>query len=73
MNRFARLLDDLIFSPSRLAKERLLVDYFTGVPDPARGYALGALTGALDFRHAKPAAPTGRPRWPRRRSRAGAA
>ncbi len=56
MNRFARLLDDLILSPSRQGKLRLLVDYFAKTPDPDRGWALAALTGALDFRHAKPAA-----------------
>ena len=56
MNRFARLLDTLILSPARTAKLRLLVDHFRTVPDPDRGWALAALTGALDFRHAKPAA-----------------
>ncbi len=29
--------------------------YFRETPDPARGYALAALTGSLSFRHAKPA------------------
>jgi DNA ligase 1 len=56
MNRFARLLDALLLSPARTAKLRLLVDHFRTVPDPDRGWALAALTGALDFRHAKPAA-----------------
>lgn len=55
MNRFARLLDDLLFSPSRLTKLRLMSDYFAHVPDPDRGYALAALTGTLDFKFAKPA------------------
>jgi DNA ligase-1 len=55
MNRFARLLDDLLFSPSRLAKLRLMKDYFASTPDPDRGYALAALTGGLGFRFAKPA------------------
>ncbi len=55
MNRFARLLDALILSPSRQGKLRLLVDHFAATPDPDRGWALAALTGALDFRHAKPA------------------
>lgn len=53
MKRFARLLDDLIFSPSRNTKLRLLNDYFASVPDPDRGYALAALTGTLGFRYAK--------------------
>jgi DNA ligase-1 len=55
MNRFARLLDALILSPARGAKIRLLVDHFRSVPDPDRGWALAALTGGLDFPHAKPA------------------
>ena len=55
MNRFARLLDDLVLSPSRGGKLRLLAAHFREVPDPDRGWALAALTGALDFRHATPA------------------
>jgi DNA ligase-1 len=31
-----------------------MADYFRHVPDPERGWALAALTGALSFRHAKP-------------------
>src|SRR6267154_87649 len=53
MNRFAALLDRLAYEPSRNAKLRLLTDYFRTVPDPDRGYALAAITGALSFRHAK--------------------
>ncbi|MGC1108919.1 MAG: ATP-dependent DNA ligase, partial [Methylovirgula sp.] len=54
MNRFAQLLDSLQHEPSRLGKLRLMTDYFRSVPDPDRGFALAALTGALTFRHAKP-------------------
>src|SRR5213083_3050315 len=54
MNRFAALLDRLAYEPSRNAKLRLLTDYFRTTPDPDRGYALAAITGALSFRHAKP-------------------
>src|SRR5689334_11857998 len=54
MNRFAALLDRLAYEPSRNAKLRLLTDYFADTPDPDRGYALAAITGALTFRHAKP-------------------
>ena len=54
MNRFAWLLDRLGYEPSRNNKLRLLVDYFRTTPDPERGYALAALTGALSFPHAKP-------------------
>src|SRR5712672_4654574 len=54
MNRFAALLDRLAYEPGRNAKLRLLTDYFRTTPDPERGYALAAVTGALSFRHAKP-------------------
>lgn len=47
MRRFARLLDDLYFARATSDKQRLLVDYLRTVPDPDRGYALGALTGDL--------------------------
>jgi DNA ligase-1 len=55
MNRFAELLDRLSYTPGRNDKLTLIVDYFRHVPDPDRGYALAAMTGTLDFRHAKPA------------------
>jgi DNA ligase 1 len=54
MNRFAALLDRLAYEPARNAKLRLLAEYFRTTPDPERGYALAAITGALSFRHAKP-------------------
>ena len=54
MNRFAALLDRLAYEPSRNAKLRLMIEYFRETPDPERGYALAAITGALSFRHAKP-------------------
>jgi DNA ligase-1 len=54
VNRFAELLDRLAFEPSRLGKLQLMTDYFRTTPDPERGYALAALTGALSFQHAKP-------------------
>ena len=54
MNRFALLLDRLSYEPGRNNKIRVLADYFRTVPDPERGYALAALTGALSFQHAKP-------------------
>lgn len=53
MNRFAQLLDRLAYEPGRNNKLRLITNYFREVPDPDRGYALAALTGALSFRHAK--------------------
>ena len=54
MNRFAALLDRLAYEPGRNNKLRLMTDYFRGTPDPERGFALAALTGALSFQHAKP-------------------
>ncbi|MGX9391205.1 cisplatin damage response ATP-dependent DNA ligase [Nitrobacteraceae bacterium UC4446_H13] len=54
MNRFAGLLDRLSYEPGRNNKLRLIAQYFHDVPDPDRGYALAALTGALSFKHAKP-------------------
>src|SRR5467141_2257388 len=54
MNRFAELLDRLSFEPSRNNKIRLMTSYFGATPDPERGFALAALTGALSFQHAKP-------------------
>ncbi len=53
MNRFAELLDRLTYEPARNAKLRLMTDYFRSTPDPERGWALAALTGALTFPHAK--------------------
>ncbi len=54
MNRFAELLDRLAYEPGRNNKLRLIVAYLRDTPDPDRGYALAALTGALSFKHAKP-------------------
>jgi DNA ligase-1 len=53
MNEFAELLDRLAYEPSRNNKLRLMADYFRNTPDPERGFALAALTGALTFQHAK--------------------
>ena len=53
MNRFATLLDSLAYEPRRLGKLALLEKYFRDTPDPDRGWALAAMTGALTFKHAK--------------------
>jgi DNA ligase-1 len=53
MNRFAALLDRLAYEPRRLGKLALLEDYFRTTPDPDRGWALAAMTGALVFKNAK--------------------
>lgn len=55
MNAFAELLDRVAFEHSRNGKLRLMADFFRHTPDPDRGWALAAITGALTFRHAKPA------------------
>jgi DNA ligase-1 len=54
MNRFAALLDRLAYEPRRLGKLALLEAYFRDTPDPDRGWALAAMTGALSFKNAKP-------------------
>ena len=54
MNRFAELLDRLVYEPARNSKLRLMTDYFRSTPDPERGWALAALTGELSFPYAKP-------------------
>jgi len=54
VNRFAELLDALLFTPSRNGKLRLMAEYFATAPDPERGWALAALTGELSFPEAKP-------------------
>jgi len=52
---FAELLDRLSYEPQRNEKLALIADYLKRTDDPARGFALAALTGTLDFPHAKPA------------------
>ena len=54
MERFAALLDSLIFTPARNGKLTLMKDYFGTAPDPDRGWALAAMTGELTFRAVKP-------------------
>jgi hypothetical protein len=55
MNRFAALLDRLSYEPGRNAKLRLVAEYLRSTPDPERGWALAALTGALALRTPSPA------------------
>jgi DNA ligase-1 len=55
MNRFAALIDRLAYEPRRNAKIAILAAYLRATPDPDRGYALAAMTGALSFANAKPA------------------
>ncbi|MBI1358931.1 MAG: cisplatin damage response ATP-dependent DNA ligase [Alphaproteobacteria bacterium] len=56
MQSFAALLDRLILTPARNGKLTLLCAYLRDTPDPARGYALAAITGDLSIPSVKPAA-----------------
>ena len=55
MRDFSQLLDALVYTRSRNAKLKLIGDYLKRTPDPDRGYAMAALTGALDLSGVKPA------------------
>jgi len=50
---FADLLERLVFTPARSTKLALLRDWIATQPDPDRGFALAAITGALSFSTAK--------------------
>ena len=54
LNHFAWLIDRLAYEPRRNGKIALMTDYFRRTPDPERGLALAAMTGALSFANAKP-------------------
>src|ERR1700742_4231068 len=56
MQAFAALLERLVLTPSRNSKLMLICEYLRDTPDPARGYALAAVTGDLDIPSVKPAA-----------------
>jgi DNA ligase-1 len=49
MERFAALLDALVYTRGRNGKLELIADYLRTTPDPDRGWALAALTDGLDF------------------------
>lgn len=49
MEAFAALLDALTYTRSRNGKLALIAAYLRHTPDPDRGWALAALTNALDF------------------------
>lgn len=49
MERFAALIDALVYTRSRNEKLRLIAEYLRATPDPDRGWALAALTDGLDF------------------------
>ncbi len=56
MRAFAKLLDGLVYTRSRNAKLKLISDYLRATPDPDRGWAMAALTGAIDIKAVKSAA-----------------
>jgi DNA ligase 1 len=49
MERFAALVDALVYTRSRNGKLALIAEYLRTTPDPDRGWALAALTDGLDF------------------------
>src|SRR5262245_21088835 len=56
MERFAALVDALVYTRSRNGKLALIAEYLRETPDPDRGWALAALTDGLSFAAVKPAA-----------------
>ena len=53
MDDFAKLLSQLILTPSRNKKIDYLVSYFQTTSNPDRGYALAAITRDLSFKQVK--------------------
>ena len=49
MEKFAALIDALVYTRSRNEKLRLIGEYLRATPDPDRGWALAALSDGLDF------------------------
>jgi DNA ligase-1 len=49
MRDFSQLLERLVYTRSRNAKLKLIADYVRDTPDPDRGWAMAALTGAIDL------------------------
>jgi len=49
VERFAELVDRLVYTRSRNAKIALIAEYLRTTPDPDRGWALAALTGEMDL------------------------
>ena len=53
MEKFSKLLESIIFSPSKNKKILLLKDYLRQTQNPDRGYAISVLTGKLKFKSIK--------------------
>jgi DNA ligase-1 len=49
VEKFAALVDALVYTRSRNGKLELIADYLRTTPDPDRGWALAALTDCLSF------------------------
>jgi DNA ligase-1 len=49
VEKFAALIDALVYTRSRNEKLRLIAEYLRATPDPDRGWALAALSDGLDF------------------------
>ncbi|KRA81529.1 cisplatin damage response ATP-dependent DNA ligase [Altererythrobacter sp. Root672] len=49
MEKFAALVDALVYTRSRNGKLQLIAEYLRTTPDPDRGWALAALTEGLSF------------------------
>ncbi|WP_408589247.1 cisplatin damage response ATP-dependent DNA ligase [Novosphingobium sp.] len=49
MERFAALMDALVYTRSRKGKLALIADYLRETPDPDRGWVLATLTDGIDF------------------------
>jgi DNA ligase-1 len=49
VEKFAALVDSLVYTRSRNGKLELIADYLRTTPDPDRGWALAALTDCLSF------------------------
>ena len=47
LEKFARLLENIIYSPSRNRKIELLVEYYKQTNDPDRGFAVALITNSL--------------------------
>lgn len=54
MKTFAELLETLVLTPSRNRKIAAIVAYLHAVPDPDRGYAIGAITRDLKLKSVQP-------------------
>lgn len=50
MRKFSKLLEEIIFTPSRNKKIEILVDYLKTTSDPCRGFTLALISSNLKFK-----------------------